>query len=251
MLTLTGDRCYVDTLCGHQLPVRRHVLEDRQHSRLEMALWNLRRHICVRNGDDGRLCSRDVICPSHPDSRSVSPAPPPPTTKLTLVADNLIETDAFGNVHVVGKVGDANINNTTGPTAQSTSLESVVGGYEPRSWANDMKLFRGATDWSQCWTCYRNMLKAAVLPNIAWVVILNSICIAVMISYLTTFSQPLMVWQKGGAWAVDNLGLSTLAMLPACFFSFIASGWDMDWISKYMAKRNGGIHEVCTHTHPS
>ncbi|KAI5842378.1 major facilitator superfamily domain-containing protein [Tricharina praecox] len=152
----------------------------------------------------------------------------------------LIDTDAYGNIRVIGKVTDTN--STTNMVARSPSLGSDSG-YKPRSWANDMKFSHGNVNWANCWTCYRHMLKAAFLPNIAWVVILNSICIAISISSLMTYAQPLMVWEKGGPWTVDNLGLSTLAMLPACFLSFFLSGWGMDWISKHMAKKNGGIHE--------
>lgn len=87
------------------------------------------------------------------------------------------------------------------------------------------------------------MFKVAAVPNMIWVIILNSIIIAVSIAGTLTFADPLMSWKNGGTWEPSKLGLAMIPMIPAAFLSFFVSGWLMDVLTKRISKRNGGVHE--------
>ncbi|TGZ81689.1 MFS general substrate transporter [Ascodesmis nigricans] len=146
----------------------------------------------------------------------------------------LVHTDAFGNVMAVKDHQLEKLKNQSGNSRSE---------YQPRTLSSDLSLIKGPYTWDECWKCCITMVKIAIVPNMLWVILLNSIIIAINISSSLVFADPLLSWQKGGNWESSKLGLATSGMIPAAFLSFFASGWLMDVITKRMSKRNGGVHE--------
>jgi hypothetical protein len=89
--------------------------------------------------------------------------------------------------------------------------------------------------------CIREMALSLLLPNIVWIVLINSITIGTNISAQMTGGTVLLL--PPYSFPMKNAGLITLPLLVSGLLSFIFTGIGGDWLSLQLTKRNDGVRE--------
>ncbi|OJJ07523.1 hypothetical protein ASPVEDRAFT_155358 [Aspergillus versicolor CBS 583.65] len=113
--------------------------------------------------------------------------------------------------------------------------------YAPRTWKSDMRLWIGKPDWVKVWEVLRQTFELLLFPNVFWALCLNGLTIgtniAIGTTYATILQAPPYNWPNRSTSYV-NCGqiVVALAALPVL-------GHGSDYIVKYFAKRNNGLHE--------
>ncbi|KAL3486028.1 major facilitator superfamily domain-containing protein [Aspergillus germanicus] len=113
--------------------------------------------------------------------------------------------------------------------------------YAPRTWKSDMRLWVGEPDWWKVWEVLRQTFELLLFPNVFWALCLNGLTIGVNIAIGTTYANilhaPPYNWPNKSASYV-NCGQIIVALLALPLL-----GHGSDYIAKYFAKRNNGVHE--------
>ncbi|KAL4966903.1 major facilitator superfamily domain-containing protein [Aspergillus stella-maris] len=113
--------------------------------------------------------------------------------------------------------------------------------YAPRTWKSDLRLWVGTPDWVKVWEVLRDTFSLLLFPNVFWALCLNGLTIGTNIAIGTTYANilhaPPYNWPNKSASYV-NCGQIVVALLALPLL-----GHGSDWIAKYYAKRNNGLHE--------
>jgi hypothetical protein len=96
-------------------------------------------------------------------------------------------------------------------------------------------------DWKAAKACIREMAFSLALPNILWVVVLNSVFIGTNIAAQMTGGTILLL--PPYSFPMSNAGLITLPLLVASLFAYLLNGIGGDWASLQLTKRNKGVRE--------
>ncbi|KAL3447535.1 hypothetical protein BJX65DRAFT_307949 [Aspergillus insuetus] len=81
--------------------------------------------------------------------------------------------------------------------------------YPRRTWKSDMRLWTGNPNWRQAWRVLQQTFMLLLLPNVAWALLLNGLTLGIVVALI---ALPLL-------------------------------GHGSDWLAKYKARHNNGIHE--------
>ncbi|KAL3471161.1 major facilitator superfamily domain-containing protein [Aspergillus californicus] len=113
--------------------------------------------------------------------------------------------------------------------------------YAPRTWKSDMRLWVGEPDWFKVWEVLRQTFELLLFPNVFWALCLNGLTIGVNIAIGTTYANILQAppynWPNKSASYV-NCGQIVVALIALPIL-----GHGSDYIAKYFAKKNNGLHE--------
>ncbi|RAL07139.1 putative MFS transporter [Aspergillus homomorphus CBS 101889] len=113
--------------------------------------------------------------------------------------------------------------------------------FAPRTWKSDLRLWIGTPDWSQVAEVFRQTFELLFFPNVLWALLLNGLTIGVNVAIGTTYSTVLSAgpynWPDSSASYV-NCGQIIVALLALPLL-----GHGSDWLIKYFARRNEGLHE--------
>ncbi|KAL4863077.1 hypothetical protein BDV12DRAFT_206833 [Aspergillus spectabilis] len=113
--------------------------------------------------------------------------------------------------------------------------------YPSRTWKSDMRLWVGKPDWWKVWEVLRQTFELLLFPNVFWALLLNGLTIGTNIAIGTTYANilhaPPYNWPNKSASYV-NCGQIVVALLALPLL-----GHGSDYIAKYFAKRNNGLHE--------
>ncbi|KAL2816525.1 major facilitator superfamily domain-containing protein [Aspergillus granulosus] len=113
--------------------------------------------------------------------------------------------------------------------------------YAPRTWKSDLRLWVGEPDWKKVWEVLRQTFELLLFPNVFWALCLNGLTIGVNIAIGTTYANilhaPPYNWPNKSASYV-NCGQIVVALLALPLL-----GHGSDYLAKYFAKRNNGVHE--------
>ncbi|KAL4905551.1 hypothetical protein BDW74DRAFT_177920 [Aspergillus multicolor] len=113
--------------------------------------------------------------------------------------------------------------------------------YAPRTWRSDMRLWVGKPDWVMVWDVLRQTFELLLFPNVFWALCLNGLTIGTNIAIGTTYANilhaPPYNWPNKSASYV-NCGQIVVALLALPLL-----GHGSDWIAKYRARKNNGLHE--------
>ncbi|KAI9035857.1 putative MFS transporter [Aspergillus affinis] len=138
--------------------------------------------------------------------------------------------NSVGSVHKA----DSDGNCTERPPLDTTR-------YAPRTFKSDLRLWVGKPEWIKVWEVLRQTFELLLFPNVLWALLLNGITIgtniAISTTYSTIVSSPPYNWPDSSASYV-NCGqiVVAIAALPLL-------GHGSDYLIKYFARRNGGMHE--------
>lgn len=120
--------------------------------------------------------------------------------------------------------------------------------YAPRTWRSDMALWIGKPDWMKAFIVLKQTFTVLLFPNVFWAMCLNGLTLGVNIAIATTYgkivSSPPYNWPDSAASYV-NCGqiVTALVALPLL-------GYGSDMTIKWIARRNGGVHEPETRLLP-
>lgn len=80
-----------------------------------------------------------------------------------------------------------------------------------------------------------------LFPNVLWAFCLNGLTIGVNIALGTTYGN--IMSGPGYAWNHDSVSYVTAGQIVTALVALPVLGKGSDWAIKWMAKRNGGVHE--------
>ncbi|GLA19471.1 hypothetical protein AnigIFM62618_007582 [Aspergillus niger] len=140
------------------------------------------------------------------------------------------------------------------PTSTSSDLKKDLGAevctirpaldyerYAPRTWKSDMRLWVGKPQWTETWDVLRQTFELLFFPNVLWALLLNGLTIGVNVAIGTTYStilaDPPYNWPDSSA-SYINCGQIIVAIVALPLL-----GHGSDYLVKYFANRNNGIHE--------
>jgi hypothetical protein len=110
--------------------------------------------------------------------------------------------------------------------------------HDRRRWGWSIFKYR---EYSKAWETVTEMARSLLLPNILWIILLNSASIGVNIACQMTGGVILLL--PPYSWPQDNMGLITIPLLIAALLSYGISGTGGDWLASKLTKRNNGIRE--------
>lgn len=154
-------------------------------------------------------------------------------------------TDAFeGAVHIHQQGQADRLLRVT--TQHGVELDLVR--YKPRSFRNDLKIFHGPTDWKAGWDCVVQMLQCCLFPNILWVVLMNSAALGIYVVVVTQFAGILVSPLYNLPYT--SLGFVQGGQIVVSLIMVPLFGYGGDFLTRALAKRNGGVAEPETRLIP-
>ncbi|CAK7219757.1 hypothetical protein SBRCBS47491_003958 [Sporothrix bragantina] len=141
-----------------------------------------------------------------------------------------------------GQTGEANNNDYIVhrlTTTDERELDLVR--FAPRTFASDLRLFVYKPDWSEATRTIYRMFTVMFFPDIMWGFLLNGLTLGVNVAIGTTYGAILEAAPY--SWPSQNVSFATAGQIIVSFLSLPILGWGSDWIVKYFARRNGGVHQ--------
>jgi hypothetical protein len=111
--------------------------------------------------------------------------------------------------------------------------------YGPRRWG--WALFQGKSDWGAAKNTVVEMAQVCLFPNVAWIVLLNSVLIGTVLAAQMCASPVLLLAPFN--WPVKSMGFMALPLVCSAIFSYSISGIGGDFIANWISQRNGGRRE--------
>ncbi|CAK7207208.1 hypothetical protein SEUCBS139899_010017 [Sporothrix eucalyptigena] len=124
-------------------------------------------------------------------------------------------------------------------TTDVRELDTV--NFKPRTWASDLRVFVYKPDWAEGTRTIYRMLTVMFFPDILWGFLLNGLTLGVNVAIGTTYGT--ILEDAPYSWAAQNVSFANAGQIIVSFLSLFILGWGSDWIVKYFARRNGGVHQ--------
>ncbi|PLB44133.1 putative MFS transporter [Aspergillus steynii IBT 23096] len=162
-----------------------------------------------------------------------------PETKYDRSLASYQEETSSGDDSRKDSIGSVQKGNSDGVCTERPPLDTTR--YAPRTFKSDLRLWIGKPEWNKVWEVLRQTFELLLFPNVLWAMLLNGLTIGVNIAIGTTYStivsSPPYNWPNSSASYV-NCGqiVVAIAALPLL-------GHGSDYLIKYFAKRNDGMHE--------
>jgi hypothetical protein len=112
--------------------------------------------------------------------------------------------------------------------------------YLPRTLRSDMRLFVNKPEWSEAAYCLKHMFQLFFFPNVFWVLSMNGIFLGVNIAMGLTYGN---VLSGTFHWADKYISVAMAGQIVVAFICVPMLGFGSDIIVKFMARRNGGVHQ--------
>lgn len=113
--------------------------------------------------------------------------------------------------------------------------------FKPRTLLSDMQIFATKSDWKEGWYTFLHTFQILLFPNVLWAFLLNGVTIGVNIALGTTYSD--IMTAAPYSWAASSASYITGGQIVTALVALPLLGNGSDYVMKYRAKRNGGIHE--------
>ncbi|KAE8362251.1 major facilitator superfamily domain-containing protein [Aspergillus caelatus] len=120
--------------------------------------------------------------------------------------------------------------------------------YTPRTFKSDLRLWIGKPEWFKIWEVLRQTAELLLFPNVLWALLLNGLVIGVNVAIGTTYSTIL-----SGApynWPNSSASYINCGQILVAVVALPLLGHGSDWLVKFRAKRNNGLHEPETRLIP-
>ncbi|KAE9568166.1 hypothetical protein CGMCC3_g15735 [Colletotrichum fructicola] len=111
--------------------------------------------------------------------------------------------------------------------------------FRPRSNWDEFGIMNYGYEWKAAKQSIWDMLKTTVFPNIIWVIMINSILVSLQGAAGQVGSSILIA----AGWKFETLGFAVIPIVIASPFVWFFGGYVADWISNFLARRNGGRRE--------
>ncbi|ORY01676.1 major facilitator superfamily domain-containing protein [Clohesyomyces aquaticus] len=113
--------------------------------------------------------------------------------------------------------------------------------YLPRTIWSDMRLIDGPADWKEGWYGLVNTFQIMFFPNVFWAFCLNGLTIGVNIAIGTTYGN--IVTKPPYNWSDSSASYVNAGKIVVAFVALPLLGNGSDFVSKWKARRNCGVHE--------
>ncbi|KAH8729135.1 major facilitator superfamily domain-containing protein [Phaeosphaeriaceae sp. PMI808] len=113
--------------------------------------------------------------------------------------------------------------------------------YLPRTMWSDMRLFVGETDWVEGWHGFLNTFQILLFPNVMWAFCLNGLTIGIQIAIGTTYGN--ILTHAPYKWSESSVSYVNAGQVVVAFIALPLLGNGSDYVIKWRARRNGGVHE--------
>ncbi|KAK4054340.1 hypothetical protein OIO90_003573 [Microbotryomycetes sp. JL221] len=113
--------------------------------------------------------------------------------------------------------------------------------HKPRTILSDMSLFSAEISWGEAWGVIKHMCQMILFPNVLLVILGNSWFLGINIAQGTTYATVLEAPPHN--WAPSAAGYAQGGQIVVAFILLPMVGFGSDWLIKFMARRNNGIHE--------
>ncbi|RHZ52900.1 uncharacterized protein CDV56_101396 [Aspergillus thermomutatus] len=113
--------------------------------------------------------------------------------------------------------------------------------YEARTWKSELRLWVGRPDWHRVWEVLEQTFQLLLFPQVLWALLLNGLTIGVNIAIGTTYATIL-----SGApysWPDSSASYINCGQIVTALVALPLLGHGSDYLVKYFARRNGGLHE--------
>ncbi|EXF85175.1 major facilitator superfamily transporter [Colletotrichum fioriniae PJ7] len=125
-------------------------------------------------------------------------------------------------------------------TTEPRQLDFV--NFKPRTFASDLRLFTHGADWKEGWQCCTGMALVTFFPDMMWALLLNGLTIGVNIALGTTYGE---ILQKAPYnWKSSVVSFAMTGQIVVAFLALPLLGRGSDWVIKFFARRNGGVHKA-------
>ncbi|KAF4551080.1 Hypothetical protein D9617_14g075360 [Elsinoe fawcettii] len=113
--------------------------------------------------------------------------------------------------------------------------------YEPRTLRSDMRLWIGKPDWSEFWKVFTHTFELLLFPNVMWAMCINGLTLGVNVAIGTTYGNILHAAPYN--WPNSSISYANCGQIVTALAALPILGLASDKLIKYLARRNGGVHE--------
>lgn len=130
--------------------------------------------------------------------------------------------------------------------------------YTARTWKSDLRLWVGTPDWAASWNVLRvspfsflifNISNTTIqqtgelllFPNVIWALLVNGLTLGTNVAIGTTYSS--IITAAPYNWPNSSASYVNIGQIVTALIALPLLGQGSDWLTKRMAKRNGGLHE--------
>ncbi|KAL0940608.1 uncharacterized protein CTRU02_203371 [Colletotrichum truncatum] len=140
--------------------------------------------------------------------------------------------------------GDA-ISRSHSPGVQYTMPDdqpiSDLNPFQERTFTSNLQVFVQKTTWSHCWLCLKQIGQVFLFPHVLWVAINNGLFQGIDVSIQMTYAEVLV--KPPYNWAKTSVSLIQLGQIVIALLCVPLIGWLSDFIIRFSARRNHGVHE--------
>ncbi|KAM0789600.1 hypothetical protein ACM66B_000408 [Microbotryomycetes sp. NB124-2] len=120
--------------------------------------------------------------------------------------------------------------------------------YKPRTVFSNMAMFNADISWSEAWGVVKHMCQMVLFPNVLLIILGNSWALGINIAQGTTYATVLEAEPYN--WNPKWAGYAQAGQIVIAFILLPMVGFGSDWLIKFMARRNNGVHEPETRLIP-
>lgn len=113
--------------------------------------------------------------------------------------------------------------------------------YPPRTLRSDMRLWVGKIEWRMVYVVLKETFTVMLFPNVFWAMCLNGLALGANVAIGITYGT--VVTSAPYNWSQDSASYANLGQIVTALVALPLLGYGSDRIIKFMANRNGGIHE--------
>ena len=113
--------------------------------------------------------------------------------------------------------------------------------YQARTIWSDMRLFVNKPDWKEGAYTVLHTFQILLFPNVFWAFVLNGLTLGVNIATGTTYSN--IVTTAPYNWPTSSASYVTPGQIVTALVALPLLGNGSDYVMKWRARRNGGVHE--------
>ncbi|KAI1869941.1 uncharacterized protein JN550_005531 [Neoarthrinium moseri] len=113
--------------------------------------------------------------------------------------------------------------------------------YKPRTLHSDVNLFVNAPEWKGIPETLIRMTKVFFFPTVLWAFVLNGTALGAMISISAT--QATVLLAPPYSWSSSSISYVNAGQIVVGIIAIPLLGYGSDFMIKWRARRNGGIHE--------
>ena len=120
--------------------------------------------------------------------------------------------------------------------------------YPPRTFRSDLRLWVGKPEWSKIPLIFKQTFTVILFPNVFWAMCINGLTLGANIAIGTTYGS--IVTAKPYNWAQSSASYANCGQIVTALVALPLLGYGSDFLIRWRARRNGGIHEPETRLIP-